>query len=109
MNFFDFATCEFCKAKTVLFSSINETESKCANGDCAKISKLNRDEMVNLYIKYLEESLTRTAKVCKITNDKLTNLERQSHLVKTNSGFRLAYNEFNSIQWALTENIEHLK
>ena len=37
------------------------------------------------------------------------NLRTTSFLVKTKNGTRNVLPEFNSIQWALTENIKHLK
>jgi len=46
--------CEHCNNRTVLFRDIDDIESKCANRDCTKISKLDRESKFNAYINFLE-------------------------------------------------------
>ena len=93
-------TCEHCKNKTLICCQIDETEILCAYGECHKISKVNEIEKLKAYVLYLEEQPKKTIFI-----------DYPTILVKTpNDGTRLIrQDDFNSIQWALTQNIKDLK
>ena len=97
-------TCVHCKQKTLLFRNMNETTSKCANGDCAKISTFDENEKVGSYITSLENKCIDLKKKV----DNIPSSIPNEYLLKTNDGHRLVLLERNSIQWVLTQNIKHL-
>jgi hypothetical protein len=65
--------------------------------------------MVVIYIKYLEDALSAAANSNNIYLTKIKNFEQVGYLLKTNNGTRVVNNNFNSIQWALTQTAKHLK
>ena len=98
-------TCEHCGQRTALCVDRNSTEDKCANGECGKISRHNEQEKTEAYIAALQLEMSRI-------DTKLNELRTvaDAFLVRTPGGHRLVQaNDFNSMQWALTATVDHLK
>jgi hypothetical protein len=79
---------------------LTETSILCANGDCHRQSTVNEIEKLKAYILYLEQN----------PKPRMMFIDYPTILVKTPNGCRtVRQNDFNSIQWALTQNIKDLK
>ena len=104
-------TCEHCKHKVVLFTDFSQTESKCANGmNCGKMSKLDETEKIEAYINYLEIGFDEYKKsfLAECSKNKALST-KQTHVKTLTGGTRIVYNDFNSIQWSVNQNIKDLK
>jgi len=100
-------TCEHCKAKTLFFTDREETETKCANGTCGKISKFDEAEKQTAYVQFLEERYIGSRSRVRELLDKLHTKENEGHLVRTGNGWRSVNNNFASIQWAVTPMVNY--
>ncbi len=66
-------------------------------------NKLAQKRIVNLYLKYRN-----TRKYFKLYWAEKESNRNKNWLIKTKNGHRLVFNDFNSIQWAITEKVEDL-
>lgn len=100
-------TCEHCQAKTLFFTDKAETETKCANGTCGKISKFDEAEKQAAYIQFLEDGYDGCRRRGRELWDRVHAKENEGHLVRTANGWRLVTNNFTSIQWAVTPMVNY--
>jgi hypothetical protein len=77
---------------------------------CGKMSKIDSKERDELYVKFIEDLLSAQTKETRELRKKLYDLENNGELFRTTNGFRLVRQaNFNSIQWALTQDTKDLK
>lgn len=102
MKFIIWLKCEHCNNDTILFDSLNKTDSICSYSECRKTSKINELTKNESYIRFLEEKVILLENKNTMLTTSLNKFINEDHLVETANGSkRLIKNTFSSIQWAI--------
>jgi hypothetical protein len=90
MKFLFFFPCAYCEQESLLVTSRDVCEAKCANGLCGQISEVPHEELTRRYVELLETTPVRPQSA-PVTGT----------LYETRHGWRYVLNAPEAIQFAL--------